>query len=488
MALFKKLNKLLTEGLFASPTPITISNPAASQADITPITDIFSRTKSPTGIINTSEISFSASGRTITVSSTTNVLKAYYYGLYFEITCPDSTITIPDVANRGNFLYVNSSGILAQTTTFDMSLLGQLPTLCYVYWNGTESFVSPILRSVYMDGGTWARFMSMDDVSWEYGADLTANDSSLSISEGGFWMGDINEITSPATTVFYYYRDGSNWTRTTAGTLIYYLDTNLKYDNAGVLTSAGADEYVAYWLFKSMDKDTPFIVVCGQRTDATLNDSRANNSFDNLNLGTYPISGLKPLYRVIAKNNATPYVESLDLRNFPTITNATYITDDIRKALTSSNLPSKTNPIATLNDISSYPADAFIASEVTELQAGLVSGDGHFATLGDAKLRYEKINVGTDATTQSTNNIPSGAVIYKMHINITSAYTAGSTMSVGKDGTLNYIIDTTDVDITEIQLETYSCELDWSSSEKVYVTISGTPIAGACTITIWYYV
>lgn len=104
----------------------------------------------------------------------------------------------------------------------------------------------------------------------------------------------------------------------------------------------------------------------------------------------------------------------------------------------------------------------------------------------DIPFNVEKFSVTTDATTTSTNNIPAGSTIIGVYVDITTAYSAGATMQIGKLGTLAYILDTTDITITTQQLETYHATIAWASAEKVYITIAGSPALGACDVYIIY--
>lgn len=62
------------------------------------------------------------------------------------------------------------------------------------------------------------------------------------------------------------------------------------------------------------------------------------------------------------------------------------LTENQITAIQQANNLSADNPVASMADIPdapSYPADALTSGQVTELQAGLVEGDGHFATRDD---------------------------------------------------------------------------------------------------------
>jgi hypothetical protein len=68
------------------------------------------------------------------------------------------------------------------------------------------------------------------------------------------------------------------------------------------------------WVFATSDPVTPIHVILGQREDTTLALARANATFAALDLAGLPSPEWVPLYRVILRNDATPYEETSDLR------------------------------------------------------------------------------------------------------------------------------------------------------------------------------
>ena len=120
-----------------------------------------------------------------------------------------------------------------------------------------------------------------------------------------------------------------------------------------------------------------------------------------------------------------------------------------------------------------------------------ISSSGEVSFNGTAYINkpityIEKIAVSTSSV-QSTNNIPAGSTILSIIINVITPYTAGGTLQIGKLGTLNDLIDTTDINITETNVHEFSMLQLWTNSEKVYVAVGGTPTDGAMDIYLEYY-
>ena len=92
-----------------------------------------------------------------------------------------------------------------------------------------------------------------------------------------------------------------------------------------MLTAATSNYYVAYWIFATNSTTRPIVSLMGQREDKKLIDARANNKYESLTLGTLPFEEMKLLYRVILKNDATPYEEAQDLRAVSNLPAGTYV-------------------------------------------------------------------------------------------------------------------------------------------------------------------
>lgn len=69
-------------------------------------------------------------------------------------------------------------------------------------------------------------------------------------------------------------------------------------------TDGSNGNYIAYWIFATANLINPVISIQGQRTDVFINDARANNTLESLNLGGLPAAELKALYRFIVRTNS----------------------------------------------------------------------------------------------------------------------------------------------------------------------------------------
>lgn len=90
-------------------------------------------------------------------------------------------------------------------------------------------------------------------------------------------------------------------------------------------------------------------------------------------------------------------------------------------------------------------------------------------------------------TLSSTNQIPANAIVSECVVDITTAYTAGTTISVGITGTPTLFQLTTDNLATAIG--SYVVPLDvtvGASAANVLITVAGSPAVGAAAIAVKY--
>jgi hypothetical protein len=138
---------------------------------------------------------------------------------------------------------------------------------------------------------------------------------------------------------------------------------------------AAQNGFVAVWLVATNNRLQPIIALCGQREDQTLNNARANNTYEGLDLGVGglgivgpPFREFRQLYRLIFQTNNgyanTPKArlrDVLDLRRITTIPSGTYAVtshsslsglgrDDHAQYLLGGNLITRVALTATQND------------------------------------------------------------------------------------------------------------------------------------------
>lgn len=94
----------------------------------------------------------------------------------------------------------------------------------------------------------------------------------------------------------------------------------------------------------------------------------------------------------------------------------------------------------------------------------------------------------TTSSASSVTVIPAGAVPLYTLVQITTAYTAGTTMKIGETaGTLDLLMATTDIDPTILgTYEVTNINVNWGAAATARATITGAPVAGAATVEIWY--
>lgn len=145
----------------------------------------------------------------------------------------------------------------------------------------------------------------------------TFTNTTFSVSAGEIRDEDISHTNLAAITTapIMWRKSGStNWTWDTAGTKWYRKPaSNIQFDNGLGPQDAGAAKYIAYWVFRTNFVNAPIVILMGQRQDDTITQARANNTIENLSYGVLPSEEMVLLCRVIAKNDASPYVEAQNL-------------------------------------------------------------------------------------------------------------------------------------------------------------------------------
>lgn len=211
------------------------------------------------------------------------------------------------------YIYYNSSNVLtAGQVNWTIGI--DIP-IASVFWNGTTGLISderhggfPPANHLWSHLGIGAIYLS--------GLSTAFADSTFQTETGGIADEDLTiSVSSPVTSLRTFYRSSMEYTFTASLPRYHYrLGANLYYDNAGTLTPATSNYYVAYFIYATNFVNEPIISVMGQRQDQTIAVARTNNLPNNLSLGTLPSREMKLLYRVIVRNDATPYEEVVDYR------------------------------------------------------------------------------------------------------------------------------------------------------------------------------
>jgi hypothetical protein len=95
--------------------------------------------------------------------------------------------------------------------------------------------------------------------------------------------------------------------------------------------------------------------------------------------------------------------------------------------------------------------------------------------------------VGTGAAQSSATSIPANAIVFWCDLVVTTAYSAGTTISIGQTGSVSLLQATTDNTATALGEYFAPQRTPWgSSSLPVLATVSGGPSVGAGTVTVLY--
>jgi hypothetical protein len=282
-----------------------------------------------------SAITWDDGTRTLTITGTNFVV--WYKGVRYLLSTDTSQIA--DTTGLYWFYYEISGATLNLTNStvfpgFDA------PLVASVYWNTVagmdKGLVADERHGIVMDAATHEWAHETIGVRYESGLAGTFTDTTFSIALGELHDEDLDFSITPAkTTCDVLYLDGSaNWKWLANQTLYYYTSGgNLYWNNGTTLTAAGANKYVAVWIFATTSPVRPIISIIGQVVSDTITDARNNNTYQGLSLGTLPFKEMKLLYRVILRNDVTPYEEVQDLRAVSNISSGTYVAT-VHSALT----------------------------------------------------------------------------------------------------------------------------------------------------------
>lgn len=297
----------------------------ADHADASAEVDWSADTKEPTGFVNRTDstIAFTDGTRTFAITGTYDI---YLSGVKTAKT--GDSVVITDTVGLW-FIYYSTAGVLtASQTAWDFT--GGACPVATVYWNGTNGLIGDERHGINMDGATHDVLHHTVGARYNSGLAGTFSDDSFTITAGDIYDEDIKIDIAEQTQCRVFYKNGSaSYTFSSKGTLYYYTDGGkIYYNNGNTLTVADDNKYVAYWVFACNDPACPIYVLMGQRQDTTLAQASANNKYESLSLGTLPSAEMKLLYRVILRNDATPYESVQDLRSVSNLPAGNYVASD----------------------------------------------------------------------------------------------------------------------------------------------------------------
>lgn len=310
-----------------------------------------SRQASPTGFLDRAEsnLSYVDGTNTLTITPVGTYFDYYIKGKLYRISSPQSVV-IPNDATQIYYAYMNESGILAYTTTLDLSLHTDYSYVALIYWNLDTTLATLVLDQRHlavMDGAT--KFYIYSTIGAQFVSGLDAGnytlagtgaadaDAQLSLTDGLLAIQDIQfpvtdgspqELT-PILQIPIFFRSG------VGGSWDYEMATNFpllagitrpayNLDTLGTWTTPDIPSdglFFAVYLFSSSDIRFPIIGILGQRTDTTLDNAKEGNSYLSIDFGDLPVNDLRVLYRLIFTESSafanTPKAalrEILDLR------------------------------------------------------------------------------------------------------------------------------------------------------------------------------
>lgn len=225
------------------------------------------------------------------------------------------TIVIPDTVGQ-HFVYFDATGTLVSSTSAWDPASTQTVPVATIYWDGTNGAIGEERHSAERDLALHAYLHHTRGTAYDSGLAGTFTNTTLSIATGTVFDEDLRlDLTGPLTSCKLWYRNGSNQMVFSEGsTTPYAVNAGaLQWDNAGTLTNAGANKYVANWVYATNDLTHPVYVVVGQTEHTTITLARAGTDPVLPNIG---IREWKLLYKVIYQNvGGTPtFVESSDYR------------------------------------------------------------------------------------------------------------------------------------------------------------------------------
>ncbi|HUU77149.1 MAG TPA: hypothetical protein VMX55_02310, partial [candidate division Zixibacteria bacterium] len=314
-------HSFINQDVTTSGTPIFDSATIGSVV----IPTLFTDALDPTGFTNRTDsvLSWDDATYTLTITDT-----HYIYINGVKSTKGTGSIQITDSTGI-HWIYYDDDGNLAESLDTD-GPGWQYNLIATVYWNTTtnKGLVGDERHGHKMDFLTHSYLHNSVGTRYVSGLTGTFGDTTFDTTLGVIYDEDIDHQISAQTTCNVLYKDGSaeyKWLENQ--TKYYYEDggSNINYNNGNTLTAMDANKYVAYWIFATNDTSKPIVSLMGQRQDTTIADARTNNKYESLTLGTLPFKEMKLLYRVILRNDVTPYEETQDLRSVSNLPAGTYV-------------------------------------------------------------------------------------------------------------------------------------------------------------------
>jgi hypothetical protein len=110
--------------------------------------------------------------------------------------------------------------------------------------------------------------------------------------------------------------------------------------------------------------------------------------------------------------------------------------------------------------------------------------DSTTTTPGDSHvIRYA---IGTGATQDSATSIPAGAFVFDAWLEVTTPFSPGSSVEIGRVGNLALLQSPTDNNAQVANIYRRTQDTPWASALPVRTTVTGAPIAGGGFVVVFF--
>lgn len=134
---------------------------------------------------------------------------------------------------------------------------------------------------------------------------------------------------------------------------------------------------------------------------------------------------------------------------------------------------------------SSLSLQADVASKISTIVDGAVVPTYFWLGTNGATQEF-RFAIGLTGTQNSVMGLPNNAIVRECALDVTTAYSGGTTIAVGVTGTTNLLQTTSDNDPTTVGLYSKDQDTVFTPADPVQVTVSGGPATGAGQVLVRY--
>lgn len=282
----------------------------------------------------TSKITMSFNNGTRTFTITYSGAVSYWIdGTEYPQAVGTDTVTITDTEGLW-FIYYDGATLTASQTPWDI-LAADKAFVAFLYWNATDNVYVGMgveLHGWGMDPQTHNHLHFTLGTLYDDGLTASISGSNINVTAGiihdedvvieitdsagaGMWEQDLTPLDASV-----IYLDGSSRARAYASSTapVALSGTNVLWNNSGVPTAAGSNQYTAMWLVASNEHDSPLFWLMGTGSPANnVAGAVSNNGIESITWGDLPFPEFKILFRLIVRNTgASPYYTLSQLDDF----------------------------------------------------------------------------------------------------------------------------------------------------------------------------